>query len=270
MRSIYRLLVLLWSLSITFAVSSTLPWRKPSLSIPYSPNVPYDPGTPAMPSKPNSPNPPNPTGPPGKFSRRSSKDIHDAAVKRAPPPGRTPLRYAGDIYTVAVEGYDYQVFTPYYRFGRVPVARFRFPTEAGMTNQIIITHAYNGRESRHDDGTPRLYLSQMIKIITTNHAHKSLSSINKVVVESITNEKTLAAVKRCYAEWRAASTSGNVRYNPLKVTVNPSNKTWRDIRMTPFFKAANFAFEDNEMAVKSVDIISEPEIDLVLHMASLA
>ncbi|KAK1974097.1 hypothetical protein LZ30DRAFT_694583 [Colletotrichum cereale] len=189
---------------------------------------------------------------PSENYRRNAKNIHDAAVKRAPPPapatpagppGRTPLRHAGDIYNVAVEGYEYQVFTRYYKKGGVPVARFEFPTEAGRTDQIIITHAYNGRELPHDDGTPRLHLSEMIEDVAEYHAHKSLSSINKVVVESVTNDPTLAAVRQCHAEWRAAQADENARYYPSKVTVNPSNKTWTYFKKTPFVKAANFALK---------------------------
>ncbi|KAK2032879.1 hypothetical protein LX32DRAFT_136888 [Colletotrichum zoysiae] len=109
----------------------------------------------------------------------------------------------------------------------------------------------------------------MIQDVAKYHAHKSLSSIDKVVVESIINDKTLAAVGRCYAEWRAAQTNKNVRYYPTRVTVNPSNRTWIDFKYTPFVRAANFAFKDSGKTVKSIDVISEPDIDLVLHMGAL-
>ncbi|KAK2064769.1 hypothetical protein LY76DRAFT_587102 [Colletotrichum caudatum] len=288
MRSVYPLLVLVWSLSFALAVPFRSPWRKPRPSVPYegsvpgilqyllypfAPTTPYNPNplylptTSATPFKPSKPNSPKPTGPLGENSRRDTKDIHGTAVKRAPPPpGRTPLRNAGDIYSVAVEGYDYQVFTPYYKLGKVPVGRYQFPTEAGKSDQIIITHAYNGKELPHNDGSPRLYLSEMIQDVAKYHAHKPLSSINKVVVESVINDRTLAAVRQCYAEWRAAQTNKNVRHHPTKVTVNPSNRAWADFKYTPFVTAANFAFKDSGKTVESVDVISDPDIDLVLHM----
>ncbi|KAK1997138.1 hypothetical protein LX36DRAFT_701176 [Colletotrichum falcatum] len=206
MRSAYTLLVLLWSLSFAFAVPIRLRWREPGPSVPHDLDASYDPSTQHEPSEPNSP---KQIGPP-------SEDIHDAAVKREPtPPGRTPLRKAGDVYNVLAEGSDYQVFTRYYRVGRVPIARVLFP----KNNQVVITHAYTARETPHDDGTPRLHLSDIIEAVAKYHAHKSLSSINEVVVEAITNSQTIAAVRQYYAEWRAVPANKNAGHYPSKIFI---------------------------------------------------
>ncbi|KAK2007144.1 hypothetical protein LZ32DRAFT_651335 [Colletotrichum eremochloae] len=159
----------------------------------------------------------------------------------SPPPGldpRKPLRYAGDTYTVETRDDKYIVYTPYYGRNNNPVTTIIFPN--GKNNQMIIPIAYNGMEQYHRD---QLHLSDMIQAVA-NYAHKSLTSIEWVLIRNLANRETVNVIDSYYGAHPEA------RYND--VTIKPSDSYWRSFQSTPFFKAANRAFSGKGKTVAAL------------------
>ncbi|KAK1995128.1 hypothetical protein LX36DRAFT_702488 [Colletotrichum falcatum] len=56
-----------------------------------------------------------------------------------------------------------------------------------------------------------------------------------------------------YSAWQKANPGANI---PKRLTVKPSDSSWPSFTNTPFFKAANFAFQPNRKTVVSLDLVS--------------
>ncbi|KAK2023244.1 hypothetical protein LX32DRAFT_644782 [Colletotrichum zoysiae] len=166
------------------------------------------------------------------------------------------LRNPQDIYTVLIQGDKYLIFSPYYAQKAHPITTLIFPTDNGKNDQIIVPEAWNALESRHKDGSPRLYLSDIIQAVATRHANKPLTLINRVVIESISNERTLETINDYFRDWKKLH--DNPKTKPERLTVKPSDSFWPAFKNTPFFKAANFTFKTSKKTVVSIDIVSDP------------
>ncbi|KAK1564161.1 uncharacterized protein LY79DRAFT_585279 [Colletotrichum navitas] len=255
MHSIYPLLVLLWSLSCTFADPAP-----PVFTPPPKPSGLISPGsgpglrslsyTFADPAQPGFTPPPKPAGlnSPGSGS------------------GLKPLRQAKDIYTVAVKGDKYLVYTPYFEGNTVPVTVLIFPTD--KPDQIIIPLAFNGGEKPHTDRSPRLHLSDIIQAVASKHARKSLSSIDWVIIKTVVNKKTEAVLISYYEDWKKHQANPKAQL-PKRITVDQSDKFWPTFKNTPFFKAVDYTFKPSKKAVVSMDVGPKSGADLWLRLGPL-
>ncbi|KAK2028434.1 hypothetical protein LX32DRAFT_402077 [Colletotrichum zoysiae] len=174
-------------------------------------------------------------------------------ISRANSQGRQPLRYAGDIYTVAVRGDQYDVYTPYYVDDMAPMVTIVFPSTGG---QMIIPQAYTAREEAHRDRSPRLHLSDIIQAVASRHAHKSLRSINWVIIKNVVNDDSINVINAYYQHWRRLQNNPGASI-PEKLTINPSDPFWSSFQNTPFFKAVNFAFRTERKSVVSMDLVNK-------------
>ncbi|KAK1970951.1 hypothetical protein LY78DRAFT_666473 [Colletotrichum sublineola] len=222
MRSVYPLLVVLGSLSCTFA----------------SPVPPQAPDPVPAPATSASAAPPNPTGP-----------VADHLDKK-------PLRDDKDTYTVAVKGDKYLVFSPYYRDGKAPVTELLFPSD--KKDEIVVTKALNVKEKKHTDGSKRLPLSDIMEAVASDkHAKRPLSTINTVVVRNIRGKRTEKAIHKSYEDWKKQQSDSKKAKMPEKLAVQSSDPAWKEFKNTPFFKTVNKAFEHSKKAVVSVEIFAK-------------
>ncbi|KAK2043077.1 hypothetical protein LZ31DRAFT_622198 [Colletotrichum somersetense] len=156
-------------------------------------------------------------------------------------PDRQPLRNAKDIYTVAVKGDKYLVYTPYFENNKEPITTLIIPNDGGKQDQIIIPAAYNSEETAHTDRSPRLHLSDVIQAVTTRHAKKTLASINWVVIRTIVNPQTKDVINDYYVDWKKRQANPRAEF-PERVTIGQSDPFWNKFATTPFFKAVNYVF----------------------------
>ncbi|KAK2018585.1 hypothetical protein LZ32DRAFT_613611 [Colletotrichum eremochloae] len=150
------------------------------------------------------------------------------------------LRYNGDIYTVAQDGDYYYVYTPYYgRRYHEAVTKLIFPhDDPGM---ITVLAAYNGKESPHPNGSPRLHLSDVIQAVASDrNAKRPLTSVNKMSGTTVVNKETLAVVNKYYQDWHKLNPGATF---PETVTFTPSDSVWSSLQTTPFFKAVMWTFK---------------------------
>ncbi|KAK1994836.1 hypothetical protein LX36DRAFT_190719 [Colletotrichum falcatum] len=172
---------------------------------------------------------------------------------------RTGLRNANDVYTVEASGSQYLVYSRYYYDGDYPVTTMAFKGD-----QIIIPLTWNANEDPHTDGSARLHLSDIIRLVANNHARKPLSSIEWLVIKNVSNDQTISVVRNYQNDYERRARPGATV--PSKLTVKPSDPFWSTFRGTPFFKAANFAFQPNGKSVISIDIVSNWGTNLWFRM----
>ncbi|KAJ0157596.1 hypothetical protein CTA2_12672 [Colletotrichum tanaceti] len=117
------------------------------------------------------------------------------------------LRGRGDTdYTVGAWGIYRDVYTPYYKHPRhrpprnkyspqfddpaySPVTRLKLSVEE--SKEIIITEAWNKDEARHDDGSERLPLSEIIKFVADEHSRSPLEEATMLTAERVYRDETV-------------------------------------------------------------------------------
>ncbi|WQF89438.1 hypothetical protein CDEST_14452 [Colletotrichum destructivum] len=162
------------------------------------------------------------------------------------------LRHDNDIYTVEKDGDVYSVYTPYYTppLQRTPVTKLIFPEKDH--DLITVVAAFNGRETRHADGSPRLHLSEVIQAVASSrHANRPLTSINWMRGTQVINEETLAILDRYFDEWRKLNKNAKI---PDTFTFTPSSSLWPPLENTSFFKAVKWTFDGTGKTIGSIHI----------------
>ncbi|KAK2003774.1 hypothetical protein LX36DRAFT_650798 [Colletotrichum falcatum] len=148
------------------------------------------------------------------------------------------LRDDKDTYTVGRNGDTYDVYTPYYAEGNVPVTTLVFPSDE--RGQIIVTAAWNNREGRHADSKPRLFLSDVIRAVASSrHANRPLETVDWVVARTVLDKQVLAIVKDYYRDWKKLHRFAGF---PDKLTVKQTDSYWPAFKHTSFYKTVTWTW----------------------------